>query len=293
MNLYSFEPILEKTSAEYHKSNFGTNYEKLTPNQLRFLIAASGPANAKAYKKGGKGLDDNLLPKKAQRDETGKIIGPGGPPSKPFSRQCPDGDKVCIAKAANTVVQDYFNKVKAGVAPRPGALRKSTSSNQLRKKQQSSHPKSGGVYNPNTGVWQAKRPAGTATQTGTKASWFKEKETEQHEKAGLIPQPKTELKVEPPKPAAKPKPTETPKEKPKAKPKSIKAQQNLTSLLIPKKGVGEKRPTFTDMPGQKKTEKPTPKKKPKLGESLEDSLLYKNYILDDSLDEKIQRVLEN
>lgn len=162
--------LLNELSGDVIK-NFGDNYENLTQAQLKMFLALSGPVNSKAYPKGGKGIDSSKLPETATREKgedgkKGKIVAAGGgPPSMPFSRTCKKGDKLCIAKQANAIVQDYFSKIGRG-AKRPGALpEKSTKNNAKRKRAQKK------VFDPVTQIWAAPRPAGTATTTGLKQRW--------------------------------------------------------------------------------------------------------------------------
>lgn len=241
MKLNEFDPPVvqeEKPSAkEYRLKNFGLNYEKMTEPQLKWLISLSGPANPKYKGKGetrrpgGTGIDVQKLPKKAARDEDGKIVGPGKEPQMPFSRQCPGGSEACIASAANEIVQDYFSKVKAHppTANSPNNLRKSVNKNKLRKKW--SRPQ----YDPVTGLWQTKRPTGTAAATGEKENWAAKVKELKH---GIKPEP-TPAKKKKEKKKVQGRKRELPRRPPKTRARTEKARYRPKSESINRDYISE------------------------------------------------------
>lgn len=180
MKMDSFEPpiILEKeeslkSKADYKREIFGDNFERMTPSKLKWLIALSGPVNDKYYGKGktrgtrngirqnGPGMDPKRLPKKAERDEDDKVVGPGKEPSLPFPGLAPNGDPIKIARIAKDLVDEYF---ASGAKTRPPMHPADTA----RKRAKTPHL---GLDQDGRPMYRARRPTGTYAQTGRKRRW--------------------------------------------------------------------------------------------------------------------------
>lgn len=181
MNLDDFDPpvLAEKTSAEYKKEIFGDNWERMTPQKLKWLIALSGPANKMYYGKGetrhgpGPGIKDQRFPKKPKKKKTSEprtgknsmvVVGPGDEPRKPFPGLCPTGDNTCIARVAKELVDEYFRERPAGQPLSPPLHPKDTQ----RKRAKMPRLTLGKDGKP---VYKAPRPTGTYAKTGKKRKW--------------------------------------------------------------------------------------------------------------------------
>jgi len=149
-------------------SNYKDDYSGMTLKQLRWHIKGSGPNNPSAYPKGHRrheetnsGLDPTFLPKKADTDPTTGKKMPGTTPINTPS-----------AEEHNRIVQDYFQKVKMGLARPPRKLKSySSTKTAARKSSESPHPKSGGIYDPKTKTWVAQKPIGTYGLTGRRETY--------------------------------------------------------------------------------------------------------------------------
>ena len=179
MKLDDFDPpvLAEKSSAQYKREIFGDNWERMTPQKLKWLIALSGPANDQYYGKGetrrgpGPGIKDEKFPKKAERKKTSRartgknsmVVGPGDEPSKPFDKEC-NGNNACIAKKAKELVDQYFAEKPPGQPLSRPLHPKDTQRKRAKMPRLTVGPDGEPKY-------KAPRPTGTYAQTGKKRFW--------------------------------------------------------------------------------------------------------------------------